>query len=1191
MGATTEKVYSLKIEASQAQQALDATGKLLNDLKAKAAAANQEQRETQQVYRENAAALKELTAQQKQLEAARSKAAPGQMWMQANAAAEKNLVTLKRLNTTVEESRIDYLAAKEAATQAGAAVGQQAAKVKELAAGVKEYKTQAAAAAQQFAPGTFGAISKEVEDLKARLLDLVPGSAEAAQAIQQLADKQSSLRQLANATNSANPRAQARAFGVLSGALLGLTGVATTVMQVWGLSDEKAQKYGQAIQGVVSVLYSAEQINKLLNKENLSLISSITSGAKAWLGFGTAAEAGGVAATTAGRATKAAVASTGIGLLVLAVGALISLFLDWNSKVRSSESTFTQYKAAVVGGFEALLAAGKDWVKFWLQLFTLDISGAITTARNAGRDVAGAYAKGRAEVIAEAQRAEIKAELEKSARYIEIVKSRGEDTLAWEVQVARRKIEAEKANSKEQLDAIRDYLVLKNQYLKRAADEERANSLARLDGLEKIEAANGRAVIEQQRKVLQEKLLQQIEADALAGRYDTAAQRQLNAEMQALNDAYDKEQLEKRQAAVLAGLNAGISLRKAKGREAYAQEVAEAQQELAFLRSAAQQNMAAIIAAQGRIADLKAARQVELTERAHAAELASLDASIALQNAKGEDSFKAQVAREERQLQFLRQAGIVSLAAVRAQLGKIAAMKAAQQVKEDNEERAAELARQQVRINMLKTQGEDTTQLELSLKATELNTLLNAAQKNQAAIINKQGEIDALTEQQQVTAAERKRARMIEDFENDTTIREKQGKDELARRIKFQQALVALDEKDTSKAGIERMRADLQKLKEMQAEMAQRGPNLGSDILQRIFGVKEEDVQLVKDKLNKAYSEISQSVGQLANAFLEAATQQTEQALAAAQQQLQNASQQLSEIQSKAQQTAQQLDSATGARRDYLLGKLAKERAETERLAAVKAKAAAEEKKQQQEAHRLQKIGMELTAASALATNVAAAASAVYAGIKAVEKGTESAPFPFNLIAIAASVAAVVAAVASAKQLATAVKYEAGGMIEGPSHSRGGVPFMVAGRPGFEAEGGEFIVRKSVVAQPGILPMLHQINNMGRVRVAASPSSYFADGGLLSKGAGVSGGYASASSVAGLQAEQQRTNILLAAVLEAGSATAQAATTTAQHTAATAQHTAELKEKDPVVKWDFEAEQGRRKVGQQLNQAEGFLKG
>ena len=33
------------------------------------------------------------------------------------------------------------------------------------------------------------------------------------------------------------------------------------------------------------------------------------------------------------------------------------------------------------------------------------------------------------------------------------------------------------------------------------------------------------------------------------------------------------------------------------------------------------------------------------------------------------------------------------------------------------------------------------------------------------------------------------------------------------------------------------------------------------------------------------------------------------------------------------------------------------------------------------------------------------------------------------------------------------------GIIQGPSHKNGGVPFTVDGQPGFEAEGGERIYR------------------------------------------------------------------------------------------------------------------------------------
>ena len=54
-------------------------------------------------------------------------------------------------------------------------------------------------------------------------------------------------------------------------------------------------------------------------------------------------------------------------------------------------------------------------------------------------------------------------------------------------------------------------------------------------------------------------------------------------------------------------------------------------------------------------------------------------------------------------------------------------------------------------------------------------------------------------------------------------------------------------------------------------------------------------------------------------------------------------------------------------------------------------------------------------------------------------------------------------------------KYEAGGLIVGKSHASGGVPFTVAGRGGFEAEGGEYIINKRATAM--YFPVLEAINN------------------------------------------------------------------------------------------------------------------
>ena len=49
--------------------------------------------------------------------------------------------------------------------------------------------------------------------------------------------------------------------------------------------------------------------------------------------------------------------------------------------------------------------------------------------------------------------------------------------------------------------------------------------------------------------------------------------------------------------------------------------------------------------------------------------------------------------------------------------------------------------------------------------------------------------------------------------------------------------------------------------------------------------------------------------------------------------------------------------------------------------------------------------------------------------------------------------------------------------IKGPSHKRGGVPFNVNGKPGFEAQGGEFI--SSVPTTRMFFPVLDAMNKIG----------------------------------------------------------------------------------------------------------------
>jgi TP901 family phage tail tape measure protein len=73
-------------------------------------------------------------------------------------------------------------------------------------------------------------------------------------------------------------------------------------------------------------------------------------------------------------------------------------------------------------------------------------------------------------------------------------------------------------------------------------------------------------------------------------------------------------------------------------------------------------------------------------------------------------------------------------------------------------------------------------------------------------------------------------------------------------------------------------------------------------------------------------------------------------------------------------------------------------------------------------------------------------------------------------------------------------RFAEGGVVNGPSHAEGGVPFSVKGRGGYEMEGGEFIVNKEATKRN--YSLLRQIND------SVKPSKYsvgrkFAAGGMI----------------------------------------------------------------------------------------------
>lgn len=123
------------------------------------------------------------------------------------------------------------------------------------------------------------------------------------------------------------------------------------------------------------------------------------------------------------------------------------------------------------------------------------------------------------------------------------------------------------------------------------------------------------------------------------------------------------------------------------------------------------------------------------------------------------------------------------------------------------------------------------------------------------------------------------------------------------------------------------------------------------------------------------------------------------------------------------------------------------------------------------------------------AAAVAQATINTYQGITEVWSAKSVLPEPFGTIQKLASTATVLASGLGAVKNIKKTKLAKGGLLEGPSHAQGGIPFTVAGAPGFEAEGGEFVVNKKSTAMH--LPLLKAINGNKQ------SSRVFQNGGMI----------------------------------------------------------------------------------------------
>lgn len=398
---------------------------------------------------------------------------------------------------------------------------------------------------------------------------------------------------------------------------------------------------------------------------------------------------------------------------------------------------------------------------------------------------------------------------------------------------------------------------------------------------------------------------------------------------------------------------------------------------------------------------------------------------------------------------------------------------------------------QQFEVNLLSAQGKETLDVQIQQLAERLKNNKRASEE----------ERDLYTKDNQALILLRaQRTKREEDLDAEAISNRQEARgQELTAEKEFQKNMTS-----AISTGVEDLKKKTTNL------------SLGDTILTRIFGVGEDQLEDTKARLQQSMQLITDAAFQLNDLFfsgqqerIDAQIAGYEERISLIQERGKTLDDELDDARKRREEAEKNIAGATGARREALIAKVAKEQAAETRLAREKAKNAKEEQaalKQKEEAEKrkqaLENKSRILQEATTVSTQAATAATAVQAGVEAVKQGSKI-PFPANVAAVIAALAAVAATIAGAKKLGATFKGAEGGLLEGPSHALGGI----RGSGTFanvEVEGREMLIRRS--ATENNLSTLATINKYGaRVQFAAVPRALLrgATGGQLTDAGGL----------------------------------------------------------------------------------------
>ncbi|GEP95565.1 phage tail tape measure protein [Chitinophaga cymbidii] len=319
---------------------------------------------------------------------------------------------------------------------------------------------------------TVGTLKKDLRDAQGEAIalsrefgELSPQAIAAAKRVVELKDEMNDLNERVALFD---PGAKFQAFGnVVSSVSAGFT-AAQGAMALFGSESEDLQKQLVKLQGALAL------------SQGLSTI------ADSWKDFQRLGAIVRTQVVGAFTTLKGALAATGIGALVIAIGTLVTNFEaieKWLKKIipgfEGFGAVFNKVKAIAFGTFNAITEGFKVVWDVVSNIFTGDFSAAADAARNAGSRIGAAYAEGFNEEVKsqaeDAAREMINARIAFQERELKVLQAGGEKRLkearALERKILENKIAAEKAGTQARFDAEAE---LRAFDAKAAADRQKA---------------------------------------------------------------------------------------------------------------------------------------------------------------------------------------------------------------------------------------------------------------------------------------------------------------------------------------------------------------------------------------------------------------------------------------------------------------------------------------------------------------------------------------------------------------------------------------------------------------------------------------------------------------------------------------------------------------------------------------------